>query len=295
MPAEPGADSAVEERPTVDGASPVESRPLRILFLGDVCAEPGRRAVEQELPGLRLELGVDFVVANGENAAAGYGITPKLAEPLYKAGVDCLTGGDHIYDRKEGWTFIASEHRLLRPLNYPAEAPGHGAGVFDCGVTRVGVINLLGRVFLRPLDCPFRRVLPVIEELHRSTPTIVVDMHAEATAEKQGMGWYLDGRVSAVVGTHTHVQTADERIMPNGTAYITDVGMCGAFESVLGMKADLSVRRMVEMVPVRLHPATGDVRLSGVVIDVDRATGRAEAIFRLCRPVVLNQPEDKQV
>ncbi|MBM3322658.1 YmdB family metallophosphoesterase, partial [candidate division WOR-3 bacterium] len=139
------------------------------------------------------------------------------------------------------------------------------------------------------------RVLPVIEELHRSTPTIVVDMHAEATAEKQGMGWYLDGRVSAVVGTHTHVQTADERIMPNGTAYITDVGMCGAFESVLGMKADLSVRRMVEMVPVRLHPATGDVRLSGVVIDVDRATGRAEAIFRLCRPVVLNQPEDKQV
>jgi len=279
----------------VDGASPVESRPLRILFLGDVCAEPGRRAVEQELPGLRLELGVDFVVANGENAAAGYGITPKLAEPLYKAGVDCLTGGDHIYDRKEGWTFIASEHRLLRPLNYPAEAPGHGAGVFDCGGTRVGVINLLGRVFLRPLDCPFRRVLPVIEELHRSTPTIVVDMHAEETAEKQGMGWYLDGRVSAVVGTHTHVQTADERIMPNGTAYITDVGMCGAFESVLGMKADLSVRRMVEMVPVRLHPATGDVRLSGVVIDVDRATGRAEAIFRLCRPVVLNQPEDKQV
>ncbi|MEO0078324.1 MAG: TIGR00282 family metallophosphoesterase [candidate division WOR-3 bacterium] len=268
---------------------------LRILFLGDICAEPGRRAVEQFLPGLRTELGVDFVIANGENAAAGYGITAKLAESLYKAGVDCLTGGDHIYDRREGWSFVASEHRLIRPLNYPAEAPGHGAGVFDCAGARVGVICLLGRVFLRPLDCPFRRVLPVIEEMRRSTPIVIVDMHAEATAEKQGMGWYLDGQVSAVLGTHTHVQTADERILPNGTAYITDVGMCGAFESVLGMRVDLSLRRMLEQVPVRLHPANQDIRLSGVVVEIARTTGRATAIARFCRPVVLNQTVAEQV
>ncbi len=289
MPADGGESTDV-------GGQPGVSEPrLRILFLGDICAEPGRKAVEQFLPGLRLELGVDFVIANGENAAAGYGITSKLAEPLYKAGVDCLTGGDHIYDRREGWSFVAAEHRLLRPLNYPAEAPGHGAGVFECAGTRVGVINLLGRVFLKPLDCPFRRVLPVIEEMCQSTPIIVVDMHAEATAEKQAMGWYLDGRVSAVLGTHTHVQTADERILPRGTAYVTDVGMCGAFESVLGMRADLSLRRMLEQVPVRLHPAIGDIRLSGVVLDVERPTGRATAISRFCRSVVLNQPEAEQV
>jgi hypothetical protein len=276
-------------------APPAKTRPLRVLFLGDICAEPGRKAVEQALPGLRKELGADLVVANGENAAAGYGITPRLAEPLYKAGVDCLTGGDHIYDRKEGWPFIASEHRLLRPLNYPIEAPGHGAATFDCAGTPVGIINLLGRVFLKPLDCPFRRVLPVVEEMHRSAAVIIVDFHAEATAEKQGMGWYLNGKVSAVLGTHTHVQTADERILPCGTAYITDAGMCGAFESVLGMNSDHSLRRMIEMVPVRLHPATGDVRLCGVVLDIDRTTGQALAIQRLVRPVTLNQPEEKQV
>jgi len=266
-------------------------------MLGDICGEPGRKAVEQALPGLRQQFGTQFVIANCENAAAGYGVTPKLAEVLFRAGVDCLTSGDHIYDRREAWPFLATEHRIMRPLNYPPDAPGHGAAVFECAGLKIGVVNLLGRVYLKPLDCPFRRVLPVVEEMSRSTTIIVVDMHAEATAEKQGMGWFLDGKVSAVLGTHTHVQTADERVLPGGTAYITDAGMCGAFESVLGMNRGLSLQRMIDLVPVRLHPATEDVRINGVLLDIEPATGRARAIERLSRSVVLpgNQTPAGQV
>jgi metallophosphoesterase (TIGR00282 family) len=274
---------------------------LRVLFLGDVCAEPGRKAVEQALPGLRERAGAGFIVVNAENTAAGYGITPKIAESLLAAGVDCITAGDHIYDRKEVWEFLGMERRLLRPLNYPPQAPGRGYGIYDLRVTnddsrtadraavavpvKVAVVSLLGRVFLKPLDCPFRRVMPALDEIRRETPVIIVDMHAEATAEKQAMGWFLDGRVSAVLGSHTHVQTADETVLPGGTAYLTDVGMCGSFDSVLGMNKELSLRRMIEMVPVRLHPATGDIRLSGAVVDIEVATGRALAITRFSEPV----------
>jgi metallophosphoesterase (TIGR00282 family) len=270
---------------------------LRVLFLGDVCAEPGRKAVEQELAGLRQRLGVDFVVVNAENAAGGYGITPAIADGLLKAGVGCITTGDHAYDRKEAWEYLGTEPRILRPLNFPPQAPGRGFGIYDCRLTsaegtdgtgvKVAVVSLQGRVFMKPLDCPFRTALAALEEIRRETQVVIVDIHAEATAEKQAMGWFLDGRVSALLGSHTHVQTADEMIMAGGTAYISDVGMCGSFDSVLGMNKDQSLRRMIEQVPVRLNPATGDLRLNGVLVDVEPASGRALAIGRLSEPVVL--------
>ena len=274
---------------------------LRILLLGDVSGEPGRRAVATMVPGLRERLGIGFVIANGENAAGGYGLTPKLAEELLRAGVDCLTTGDHVFDRKEAWDYVTAEHRVLRPLNYPPEAPGRGHAIYDLRLpvpdctngageavvrsVKVAVVNLLGRVFMKPLDCPFRRVMPLVNDLIRETPIIIVDMHAEATAEKQAMGWFLDGKVSAVLGTHTHVQTADDQVLPCGTAYISDVGMCGSFDSVLGMNKELSLRRFIDMVPVRLTPGLADLRLNGVIVDVEAATGRALAIERLSVPV----------
>jgi len=294
---------------------PFESRPqpqlqplpgaVRVLFLGDVCAEPGRKAVEQELAGLRQRLGIDFVIANGENVAGGYGITPVIADALLKAGVDCITTGDHAYDRKEVWEYLGTEPRILRPLNFPPQAPGRGYGIYDLRLPtaelattegtkpteatniKFAVVNLQGRVFMKPLDCPFRRTLPVLDEIRRETHMVFVDIHAEATAEKRAMGWFLDGRVSAVLGSHTHVLTADEAILAGGTAYITDAGMCGSFDSVLGMSKDLSLRRMIEMVPVRLHPATGDVRINGVWMDVEPESGRALAIGRLSHRVEL--------
>ena len=279
-------------------ASPKPDGALRVLFLGDVCAEPGRKAVEQELAGLRQRLGVDFVIANGENAAGGYGITPALADGLLKAGVGCITTGDHAFDRKEVWEYLGTEPRILRPLNFPPQAPGRGYGIYDCRLTsaeetqeteaaeaKIAVVSLQGRVFMKALDCPFRRALPALDEIRRETQVVFVDIHAEATAEKQAMGWFLDGRVSAVLGSHTHVQTADETILAGGTAYISDAGMCGSFDSVLGMSKDSSLRRMIEMVPVRLNPATGDVRINGVWVDVEPASGRALAIGRLSLPV----------
>lgn len=287
----------------------MSSATVRVLVLGDVCAEPGRRAVIAGLPRLRQTLGASFVIVNAENAAGGYGITPKLAEELLAAGADCLTTGDHAFDRKEAWDYLASERRILRPLNYPPDVPGRGfatyelrlpppgkepvgaaaegdrTGVATDGGVRVAVVNLAGRVFMLPIDCPFRRAMPVVNDLVRETPIIIVDVHAEATAEKQAMGWFLDGKVSAVVGTHTHVQTADERILPGGTAYLTDVGMCGSFDSVLGMNKELSIRRMIDMVPLRLAPGQADLRLCGVVIDIEAATGRALRIERLVIPL----------
>lgn len=259
----------------------------RILFLGDVCAEPGRIALRHLLPELKEELKPDFCIVNGENAAGGFGITPRLAQEIFNAGADCITTGDHAFDRKEVWEYLDIEPRILRPLNYPLPAPGRGWELYQLPAETeekipIAVINLLGRVFMKPLDCPFQRVKSVLAELNKTT-LIIVDFHAEATAEKQGMGWFLDGKVSAILGTHTHIQTADESILPQGSAYITDVGMCGAFDSVLGMRKDLSLRRLVEMVPVRLQPATEDKRINGVIVDVNLETGAAVQIKRICR------------
>jgi hypothetical protein len=237
------------------------------------------------LPGLRESYKPDFVIVNAENSAGGYGVTPKLAEELLSAGIDCLTTGDHAFDRKEAWEYFAVQPKLLRPLNFPARAPGRGEAVFKRDGFSIAVVNLQGRVFMKPLDCPFQRVSAVLEELHSKTRMVVVDFHAEATAEKQAMGWYLDGNVSAVLGTHTHVQTADEQVLPQGTAYISDVGMCGSFDSVLGMKTEDALTRAVYQLPVRLHPAQGSLRVNGVLVELDQDTGRAISIHRIQVPV----------
>ncbi len=259
----------------------------RVLFLGDVCGEAGRRAIQQILPRLKMELNPDFIVVNCENAAGGYGITPRLAEEFFRIGVNCLTTGDHAFDRKEVWDYLSQEPRILRPANFPSSAPGRGWAVFpipdQTPIAKIVIINLIGRVFMKPVDCPFQRVAQVLRETEGVTPLVLVDFHAEATAEKRAMGWFLDGRVSAVLGTHTHIQTADEELLPQGTAYLTDVGMCGAFDSILGMRKDLSLRRMTEMVPVRLEPALGDPRINGVIVVIDENTGKATHIERVVR------------
>uniref|UniRef100_A0A7C4CC52 TIGR00282 family metallophosphoesterase n=1 Tax=candidate division WOR-3 bacterium TaxID=2052148 RepID=A0A7C4CC52_UNCW3 len=257
----------------------------RILFLGDICGEPGRQAVKELLPVLRSELKPDFVFANCENAAAGYGITPRLAEELLDLGIDCLTTGDHAFDRREAWPFFDTEPRLLRPLNLPPQSPGRGVGLCEKNGKRVALVNAVGRVFMRPAECPFQAVVAVLDELGATTPVVVVDFHAEATAEKQGMGWYLAGRVSAVIGTHTHVQTADERVLAGGTAYISDAGMCGGFDSILGAEKELSLRRLIDLMPARLRPAAGEPGVNGVLVEVDCATGRAQSITRVNRLV----------
>jgi len=253
----------------------------RILFLGDVCSSTGRSAIKQNLSGMRSWSKADVVIANAENIAGGYGINCHLVDELFEAGVDLLTTGDHAFDRKDSWDCFKKQPRLLRPMNYPDGAPGSGWTVFEGDGFRLGLINLLGRVFMKPVDCPFSRVEPVVDNLRRETSLIVVDFHAEATAEKQALGWHLDGRVTAVVGTHTHVQTADERVLPGGTAYITDAGMCGAFDSVLGMEKSDSLARLKTGLPFRMHPAKGDPRIQGVVVEADDDTGKALAIERV--------------
>ncbi len=266
----------------------------RILFLGDVCSEPGRRAVKAALPELRQNTGADFIIVNAENVAGGYGITPRYGEELLGLGIDCLTLGDHAFDRKEGPDYLKLQPKVLRPANYPATAPGRGYGVFDSPAGKVAVVSLLGRVYLKPADCPFQRVRDIVNELSSQCKVIVVDIHAEATAEKQAMGWFLDGHVSAVLGTHTHVQTADERVLPGGTAYITDAGMCGSFDSVLGMDKEGAIKRLLDCLPVKLFPGKGDLRVNGVVVEVDTATGRAQRINRLSLPVEIpDLPEPK--
>ena len=255
---------------------------MRILFIADILGGPGRKVVGHLLPELLAEEKIDFIIANGENAAGGFGLTVELADELIGMGVDVITSGNHIWDRKELYPFLDSRKNILRPLNYPPDNPGHGYGVFTArnGVP-VGVINLQGRVFMKEIDCPFRGVLPVIDELKREADLLLVDFHAEATAEKIAMGWYLDGRVTAVVGTHTHVQTADERILPGGTGYITDAGMSGSVDGVIGIKKELAITRVLSQTPTRFQPADSNLALMGVLITVDPTSGRSENIERL--------------
>lgn len=254
---------------------------MRVIIIGDIVGSPGRRAVKESLKSLRLELKADFVIANGENAAGGNGITKAIAQELYTAGVDVITMGNHVWDRKEILEFIDKDTRMIRPANYPTGTPGRGAYIYQLNDYKVGVINISGRVFLNDLDCPFRKVKELVEMLRQETPNIIVDFHGEATSEKIAMGWFLDGQVSAVCGTHTHVQTADERILPEGTAYITDLGMTGPRDSVLGVQVDLVVEKFLSQMPVRFEVATGSYQLNGVLLEIDQETGQALNISRI--------------
>ena len=259
---------------------------MRVLFIGDVFGRAGRKALDQGLRPLITEHRIDFCIANAENAAGGFGITPQIADTLLAADIDLLTSGNHIWDKKAILPYLAGQPRLLRPHNYPRAAPGTGIFIGDsrCGV-RLGVINLQGRVYLPALDCPFATGLAAIEHIRKQTPVILVDFHAEASSEKQAFAWYVDGRVSAVVGTHTHVPTADARVLPRGTAYITDLGMTGPYDSVIGSIPDLALERFLTQVPVHLEPASGNPRLCGAVIDIDESSGMAHSIVPLNLPV----------
>jgi 2',3'-cyclic-nucleotide 2'-phosphodiesterase len=255
---------------------------LTILFLGDIVGEPGRSAVILRLAELKERHSVDFIVVNGENAAGGRGITPRITIDLLRAGASVITTGDHIWDQKEIVSFIETEPRLLRPLNYPAGAPGAGSIVLETSKGKVGVINVQGRTFMQPiLENPFEALDRAVTAMREETTTIFVDAHAETTSEKIAIGRFLDGRVSAVIGTHTHVQTADEQIFPGGTAFLCDAGMCGPTQSILGRSIDPIVQRFISNLPAPFPVAKGAVRICGAVITVDETTGRAVAISRL--------------
>jgi metallophosphoesterase (TIGR00282 family) len=259
---------------------------MKILFIGDIFGQPGRRIVKESLPALRDEFAPDLILANGENAAAGFGITPSLVEELLDLGISVLTSGNHIWDRKEIIPYF-QEHadgRLLRPANYAAGTPGSGLylGTTNEGI-EYAVMNLQGRVFMAPLECPFRTADNLLGSIPATTKIRVVDFHAEATSEKQALGWHLDGRVTAVLGTHTHIPTADESVLPGGTAYITDMGMTGPFDSVIGIEKETVIRKFLNQMPARFEVASGDVRLCAVLIEADPETGRASSIRRILR------------
>ena len=253
-------------------------------MVGDVYGEPGRQAIQRLLPRIRQEHAIDLVVVNVENAAGGFGVTAPMAKAFLEQGADVLTSGNHIWDKKEIVEYITRENLLLRPANFPEGTPGVGYVTVKAGPHRVGVLNLMGRIFMNPIDCPFRKADEIVPVLRRDTPIILVDMHAEATSESIAMGWYLAGRVSAVVGTHRHVQTADERILPGGTAYITDLGLTGPTDGVIGVDRDLIIQRFMQQMPIRFETAKGPAALHGVVITLDPETGRASSIERLRVP-----------
>jgi metallophosphoesterase (TIGR00282 family) len=255
---------------------------MRILFVGDIFGKPGREIARRAIPALVERESLDLVIANVENAAAGFGITGDLAEAILGYGVDVMTTGNHVWDKKEVLDYFPRQPKLLRPANVPAGAPGRGSWV---GRTKTGepvaVLNLMGRIFMTPLDDPFALALREVEQLRAKTRVIFVDFHAEATSEKVAMGWHLDGRVTAVSGTHTHVQTADDRILPNGTAYITDAGMTGPHDSIIGVTVDAALARFVSGMPSKFEAASGGARLNAIIVSADPATGKATSIERL--------------
>jgi 2',3'-cyclic-nucleotide 2'-phosphodiesterase len=268
---------------------------LRLLFLGDIIGEPGRSAVIAMVPKLKEEWGIDFIVANGENAAAGRGITGKISIDLLRAGIAVITTGDHIWDQKDIVSYIETEPRLLRPLNYPPGTPGHGSIVLETAKGKVGVINVQGRTFMLPsLENPFRLIEEEVRRMREETPVIFVDVHAETTSEKIAMGRFLDGKVSAVAGTHTHVQTADEQIFEGGTAFICDAGMCGPTRSVLGREIQPILQRFLSSMPVVFPVARGEIKLHGLLVDIDETTGRALAVRRVAEPHVTEAAEESE-
>ena len=255
---------------------------MKVLFLGDVFGKPGREVLKAKLPVMVEENNIDFVIANGENAAGGIGITPDICKTLLNMGVDIVTSGNHIYKKNEILDYIERQPRLLKPANYPPATPGSGYHIMsDKKNNRIAVINICGRVFIDYFDCPFRTIDKIINNIREETPVIIVDFHAEVTSEKVAMGWYLDGRVSAVVGTHTHIQTADERILPGGTAYITDVGMVGPRDSVIGVKKENIIKRFLTMMPQKFTVSDDNYLVNAVVIDINEKSGRANNITRL--------------
>src|ERR1700731_3242615 len=274
---------------------------FRLLFLGDIIGEPGRKGLIDSVPRLKQERGIDFVGVNGENAAAGRGITPRLTVDLLRAGVAVITTGDHVWDQKELASFIGSEPRLLRPINYPEGTPGSGSIVLDTAKAKVGVINVQGRTFMLPaLENPFLTLQEAVAKMREETHLIFVDVHAETTSEKIAVGRFLDGKVSVVAGTHTHVQTADEQIFPGGTAFICDVGMCGPTESILGREIQPIIQRFYSSMPINFPVARGEVKLHGLMVDIDEESGRAIMVRRIAEtyrpaqvetPAVANQAE----
>ena len=257
---------------------------MRIVFVADIIGKPGREVVRNILPRIIREENIQFVIANCENAAGGFGLTPKISRDVFSVGVDVITMGNHVWARKE-ISEIIEEENILRPANFPSEVPGKGWAIIQAsnGI-KVGVVNLMGRVFMSTLECPFRTSDGIIEEISKQTKIIIVDMHAEITSEKVAMGWYLDGKVSAVIGTHTHVPTADERILPQGTAYITDIGMTGPLDSIIGIKKEIILRKYLTQMPIRFEVAKDDLVFAGAVMEVEEKTGKAKSIRRIVKP-----------
>lgn len=266
---------------------------MNILVVGDINGKAGRKAVKELLPLVKKKYNIDFCVANAENAAGGFGLTSDISSKLFSYGVDIITMGNHTWDNKELESFINSELRILRPLNYPPGNPGCGSALLDIKNTKIAVINLTGRVFMGNYDCPFRAMEEELKRLKESNPIIIVDFHAEATSEKIALGWFLDGKVSAVIGTHTHVQTADESILPGGTAYITDVGMTGAHDSVIGIKKELAIKRFLTHMPVKFDVASEDVRLNALFVQINPKDNKAEKILRLQEKLAPEQADVK--
>jgi metallophosphoesterase (TIGR00282 family) len=256
---------------------------INVLFVGDINGKPGRNCIKALLPDLIKNKKIDFTIANAENVAGGFGLTYETFNEIKEYGIDVATMGNHIWDNKDIFTFIQNEANLLRPANLPAEVPGQGYGIFSIKNSdiKIGVINLNGRIFMAPAECPFKTAEKIINEINKKTPIIIVDIHAEATSEKQAMGFFLDGKVSAVVGTHTHVQTADERILPDGTGFITDAGMTGPFDSVIGVKKDIIIRRFLTGLPEKFEIANNDIHLNGIIFSIDPDTGKTKTLERI--------------
>ena len=255
---------------------------MRILIIADIVGNPGRKAVRSFVPRLRTEHSIDFVIANGENAAGGIGMTRDTSEDIFASGVDVMTSGNHVYDKPEMMEYLPKEPRIVRAANFPNGAPGSPLGLYPTPKGTVALLTVLGRTFMKPLDDPFQTARKkILEAREAGARVVIVDFHAEATSEKVALGWYLDGLASVVIGTHTHVPTADERVLPGGTAYCTDIGMTGPFDSVIGVEKQAAIHRFVTGLPVKFKPAGHDVRLCGVIVDVDEVSGKSTAIRRV--------------